>query len=316
MKKLFPYVLMASLFVFLIWNISKNWQTISLIKWNFNTLDIVLILFSLCLAYFANIFSWHIVTKALGTGVDFRANFQIWVFSNLSRFIPGSLWQYPSRVYLLTKEGVSKALGVTAVIIEGLLNLSLGAAVVFMSLVFWYLPPELRRYQEILWLFLFSLVFIFVFTNEKVATTAALFLKRITKQEGKILGAVKLPAQWIIPLALIVLARFFLVGSALFFLTRIIVLVNFDLLPVFIGISSLSWLLGYIALFVPGGLGVFEASLSGMLSIYIPFPLAVLVAVVLRLLLLAVELIFLGVTLRFYQEPKKSGRKILSEGRK
>lgn len=299
MKKALSSLLVFGLLGFLLWNIVHNWQTATSIKWDFlNTNGLFLLLF-LFLVYLVNVTSWHMVTKALGANVPLKKNFRIWMYSNLSRFLPGGIWQYPSRVYLLSRTGVSGAVGVTAVLLEGLLNLSMGASTIFLSLIFWRLPEKAAGLEKFLWMFLFLPLLMFILTNQNVSTYAIRFIKKVSGREGRILKEVRLSFRELVPLSLAFLGRFIFIGGALFFLINATGISNFEMFPIVVGIFAFSWLLGYIILFAPGGLGVVEISLASLLSLYIPFTTAAVVAVTFRILLFFAEAIFLGISFLF-----------------
>ena len=66
-----------------------------------------------------------------------------------------------------------------------------------------------------------------------------------------------------------------------------------------IGIGGTAWLIGFFAIGVPGGIGVREAILAGLLVRYGPMESAVTVAVVFRAAQVIAELIALGGSLLF-----------------
>ena|SRR3989344_463090 len=86
--------------------------------------------------------------------------------------------------------------------------------------------------------------------------------------------------------------NFFLNGFALYF---IILSLNIDLNPLFIftltSFYAISWLVGFLSFFSPGGLGVTEASLAFLLSTLIPLPIATTIALLFRLILTLSEIL-------------------------
>lgn len=299
MKKIFTYLFIIGAFSFLFWNIIKNWEIISRFHWEFNIPNIILLTVFFLLVYITNIFSWHTVTRSLGIKTSFKRNIQIWMVSNLSRLLPGGVWQYSSRVYLLIKSGAPRGSSVAAVTLEGLLNLSLGAAITMASLYFWELPENFTNYRHILWVFLFSPFLIFLLANRKVTGVIAKLLMWFMRRESNNLTALNLPLRWILPLSLVFLGKFLVFGGALFFLARSLLPLEMSTLPIFIGVSSFSWLLGYITVFAPAGLGVTEVSLAALLALYMPFPISALLSVAFRLFLFLSEIIFLSIAFWF-----------------
>lgn len=299
MKTALFYLLALVLLVFLFWEIIRNFEVILEAEWELSFINILFIVLSFFSVYLINITSWHLVTKGLGLTTPFKRNVKIWMFSNLSRFLPGGIWQYPTRVFMLSKEGgVGGGIAATALIVETLMNLSIGSVVVFMTLAFWDLPSQFERYN----IFLVGLILLFLavcfLSNKSVLQKVLILLaKAMGKQAAQ--KDVELSIRWILPLAIVFAGKFIFFGFALFFLAKPILALDPQMLPVFIGIAAFSWLLGYIAVFAPGGLGVTELSLASLLSVYMPFSLAAVVALAFRVFLLIFEALFLGLAFIF-----------------
>lgn len=293
MKKILSYILVVLIFGFLFWNIVQNWSVVSSISWNFDNIGLIWFLFFITFIYISNIFSWHVITRLLGLKLSLVSNTKIWMISNFSRFIPGGIWQYPSRVVLLSRKKVSKRLAVTAVLIEGLMTLSFGAGTVIFTLAFWELPVKYQALQGILWVFLFLPLLIFLFTNKKIFDKTILIYSKLTKREKVSFESIKIERKQLPLLFLSFFARFFFIGGALFFLIRLASPISYTLFPMIVGIYAFSWLLGYISFFAPAGLGVTEITLAALLSFYIPFSLGAVLAVVFRVVILIAEAIFL-----------------------
>lgn len=291
-KKTLSYALVISIFGFLLWNIFTSWQTISSFSWRFKPQDAFLLLAVLVPIYLINAYAWHLVTRAIGGKVSFAKNLKVWMLSNLGRFLPGGFWQYAGRVHLLSKEGPSKTVAAAAVFVEGFFNLSVGALLALFFLTSLQLSVEGEGLRWILLIFVFLPLAFAVLSSERVATTLVHFLQKFTGR-GNVLKTVRLPFRWVPFLGAAFFFQYFFAGTALFLLTRGAVDISFSLLPVFIGIFAASWLLGYITLFAPGGLGVQEASIAILLSPYIPFPVASILAVLFRILLLVSEVLVL-----------------------
>lgn len=290
-RKIASYILVAVLLSFLFWNIFKNWQTVSTFDWKYRPRDILVLFIFLIPIYFINVFSWHLVTKAVGVDVAFLKNVKVWAISNLARFLPGGFWQYPGRILLLSAEGSGKALAATAVAVEMIFNLSVGSLIVLSTFNHLRLPLQIGNIKWML-LFLFFLPIGLSFLGSgKVVTPLVRFLQKKTGK-GKVLKKIKLPIKWVPLLSLVYFLQYFFAGTSLFFLSRTAVEIPFHLLPIFIGIFTASWLLGYVTLFAPGGLGVQEASIAFLLSSYMPFPVAVTLSILFRLALFISELAF------------------------
>jgi hypothetical protein len=87
-------------------------------------------------------------------------------------------------------------------------------------------------------------------------------------------------------------------GLAFFLFTRSITFIDPSYIFSFFGIFAGAYIIGLIAVFVPGGLGVREGILAGLLSAFFPFPVAVAIAFGSRIWITAAELLCVVIALR------------------
>ena len=298
-KKIVSIILIGAIFGFLLWNILQNWGVVRAFPWHFNTIDVVLLVIVSFLIYPIDAFSWHRIVNALGANTNYLTNLKIWVFSNAARFIPGVVWQYAGRVYLANRSGIPKLISTTALILEALFTVGVAALLVAVTVMFGMLPFQLDGVRNLLMpLIMISAltvtVVLFALSNERFANrilsfnlTRSLINKFVGKQNR--LARIRL-SPVIIPVIIVsFLLQFIAGGSALFFLVRNAVDLSLALYPLFIGIYAFAWLSGYLTFFSPSGLGIQDLVLAALLSLYMPFAIASVVAIIFRVLLLVVE---------------------------
>lgn len=301
MKKSLSILIVVALFSVLLVKIIQNWKSIESMKAQITPTGLIILVISVSSIYISNVFSWHLVTKALDTKLTLIKNLEIWMVSNMSRLIPGGIWQYPGRVMLMTKEKVSKSTAISAVAIESLFTLGMGGIVFLISLTFWNLPISFQKYKSFFYITLISPIFIPLLFNKAALKNIEKIAIKFTKK-AKILQKIpNIKSKWTFPLSVAFLLRFITIGICLFVVINIFVPLSFNLVPTIIGIYSLSWLVGYIAIFAPGGLGVTEGILSTLLSAYMPFPQAAFIAILFRVILMTGEMafVFIALTLRY-----------------
>jgi uncharacterized membrane protein YbhN (UPF0104 family) len=80
-------------------------------------------------------------------------------------------------------------------------------------------------------------------------------------------------------------------GGSVYLLTASVYPVSLDALPTLTGMYALAWVLGFLSFITPSGLGVREGILSYMLSFVVPVPVAMLLALLLRVWMTAGELL-------------------------
>lgn len=293
-KKIISYVLVLVILGFLFFNISRNWDTIISFPWHFRRLNLLLFSLFLMPMFVVNATSWHLLTKALGFNISYSKNLKNWLYSNLSRLIPGAIWQYATRLYLTQTEGVSKSLVTAALGIEVVFNLTAGLLTIIISIIFWGLPVVKDRTLLFLIIACFLILIILLLKNKYLLNKLISVINQFNKNQVQSIE-ISLPLRWIPILLCSYLLQFILGGSVLFFLSELVVELPFNIYPLFIGLFAAGWLMGYISIFSPGGLGVQELSLAGLLSIYIPFSIAVIIVIVYRFLILVMEVITISI---------------------
>lgn len=285
LKNIIPILVISALFGLLIWNIVKNWQQIITANWHLSYPNLfLLIIFSVAI-YPINILSWHILTKALNLNLSIATNAKIWMYSNLSRFLPGGIWQYPSRVYLISKQNISKSVAATAIILETFFILLTGSISVLLLIFF----GELHFSNEIKIIFftIFLVSMLAIIFSKSLVNKLVFFLSKILKKPS--LSSVFIPMKLMPQVTLIFFLQFVTNGLVLYILSGSVVDLKLSQVPLFVGIFALSWLLGYVSLVAPSGLGVQEASIATLLSLMMPLPIASVVAILFRFILLISE---------------------------
>jgi len=305
MKKIISYLFVLLVFAFLFWQIFWNRSTILSFQWRFSFSDVFLVIMFLLPIFIVNSFAWHLLTRALGAHISYSSNLKIWMFSNFARYLPGGIWQYPGRVLLLSREGVSKSFGATCLVLEALFVVFVSLSIVLLVFISGRLNLPFEDVRFLFLLFLFLLFLFVVISSERFMTGAARLLVSMTGR-GKYIGNIRLPLRWVPILVLFFFLEFLLPGIVLFMLAGGVIPATLDLLPVFVGIYAASWLAGYITFFAPAGIGVREASIAGLLSFIMPFSVGVVIAVAFRLLLFVSEVLILAPLLLYYGGKKSS----------
>lgn len=268
-KKILSTIFVSAIFIFLLSNIYKNWQTIIDYTWKFDPQNIVLLLLFLVPVYLVNGMSWYLINKSLGANVNYFQSLKVLMFGNFGRFIPGGIWQYAGRIYLAKKEGVDSSLTTVAIFIETIFTLIIGSFLIFYSGFFWQL--QIKNLILIPGLIVFAGIVILFFAKKKQLSFNLNF-------------------KWTPFLLASLLLQFIVDGSILYFLSQNAVALALDLYPMFITIFAISWTLGFLTFFAPSGLGVQEVTMAVLLSNYMPFAVASVIAISFRAILLVAEI--------------------------
>ncbi len=302
LKSKLYYLVILLAFGFLVWKVKSDWFIVLSFTWKFNLINLVIAIFISFIAYLFNVFSWHLLTKVLFLHISFRDNLKIWTFSNLTRFIPGKIWQYPSRILLLSEKKVNNFVSGAATVIEILLNFSSASIVICLSFLLWKFPKELTNHYLLLFILMSVPIFIIFLFNKKSLNFFGQLFRKITHRKITGLEKIKISYFKIFPLLIIFALRFCITSTFLLFLIKSFVQISFVNYIFILGVSTFSWLLGYLSFFSPAGLGVAEISLATLLSSIIPFSVGSIIAIVFRLITLITELVLIGFQLVFYRK--------------
>lgn len=292
-KKLFTVMLVSAIFIFLLSNIYKNWQIIIDYNWRFNPQNIILLLVFLVPVYLVNGLSWYLVNKSLGTEISYLKSLKVLMLGNFARFIPGGIWQYAGKIYFAKKEGVDSSKTSLAILTETLFTLISGVMIIFIIGIFWKLPVQEGNFALIIFMSALLTAVILLFGNKKFVDLLSRLLQKLGGKKKII--PLNLSVNWIPILLISYSLQFFVDGTVLYFLSQNATNISLELYPLFIAIFAIAWLAGFITIFAPSGLGVQEVTLAALLSGYMPFAVASLIAIVFRLLLLISEILLISI---------------------
>jgi hypothetical protein len=203
----------------------------------------------------------------------------------LSRFVPGAVWQYLSRIQLTGRWGVPPAACLAATFLEMIL-LVLAAIPVALWNLNDFLPRAGSYYLVALAVFLAASAAVIhpVILNRWVS-----LLARLTRQPHR-----ELRIHWSLLAGawLSYLGVWVLLGLSLSFFVRGLMTVPFEPFPRLASDYAAAWVAGIFAMIAPAGVGVREGALGLLLRRVLPVGAAFTLAVAIRLWLTLVELVW------------------------
>lgn len=277
-----------AIFFFLGKVIVTQWSLLEDYKWSINIPYMVCSFFSLLFAFLLWAILFQRIFFKLEANLSLKKTFKVLYISNLGRYIPGKVWQLVAMYYLLERENIGKLKTTSGIIWSNIFtNLSailIGVSAIALS------KYEISLYSITFLLGLFAAIFL-VIQPPVIDALINYILKKLKRTQIKVSLSLFTIVSFIFFYAIV----WGLCGSAFFLLTKSVAEIDIKLLPLFIGFFASSYVVGYIALFAPGGLGVREGVLAYMLSYYVPLPVASLIAVVSRIWLTLGELACVGI---------------------
>ncbi len=262
-----------------------NWQQVREAEWHLRPAYLLASLL-LCSPWFAvRPLVWGLILGRFDHPIPFRAAFRIFRLSELSRYVPGTVWQYLSRVYLAKAFGVGATVCLVATLIETVL-LTLAA----LPPALWNLQalmPQLGRYHRIV-LIVFPLLGLLVLHPRLLNLWVGFVSKRLGQPfTGLKMRWSTIAAVWLLYLVVWLLHVF---GVALF--VRGVMLLPWEHVPLVASDYAAAWLIGMLTMIAPAGMGIRDGALGLLLSLLVPLGTALTLALGIRLWLTFIELIW------------------------
>jgi hypothetical protein len=263
--------------------IYRNWQQVREADWQFAPLYLVVALVLSVPWFVYRPFVWSRLLARFGYPLPFGGVFRIARQAELSRYVPGTVWQYLSRVYLAGRWGVPPTACLGATLVETVLLLLAALPPALWNLQ--HVMPVVGRYQRIL-LVAFLIASIGV-VHPRILNWWAAILARYAKQPYQELriGWTTLAAIWVSYVGM-----WLLLGLSLAFFVGGVMRIPFEQFPSLAADYASSWVASMLAVVAPAGMGVRDGVFGLLLSRMMPLATALTVALAVRLWLTLLEL--------------------------
>jgi hypothetical protein len=232
--------------------------------------------------------SWTLLLRTMGGAarhVPLIAGANLWLNTMLTRYIPGNVWHIVGRIAFARDLGVSRTQVLASATLEQGLTI-LGALAVFgVTLPFWG-----DRGDSPLWLL--SLIPLGLIAIHPAIMGRALGWAA-TRLHRPDLAWSYTYAEMIAVIGAYTLANL-AAGVGLYAVIAGLSDISVAAVPQMAGIAALAWVVGYLSLLTPSGLGVREAALTALLAQTVPLPVAIAGSMVHRLALTIGEIVAVG----------------------
>ncbi|HEU5262239.1 MAG TPA: lysylphosphatidylglycerol synthase domain-containing protein [Gemmatimonadales bacterium] len=272
-------IAVAGVVAVLVWRaIARNWDELRSLQvalalrpgW------IVLSTLTVFATYAVQIESWRRILAGWGQHLSYSRAARIWLLVNLGRYVPGKVWSVAGLIVLAQRAGVDAWAAAASAFAVQAVGLGTAVAVVAAATPAAESPLRLTAAASI-----------------AVTTIAFLAWERgarwLAGLAGRGEGFKPLPLTAVAESAALTLASWMTYGLAFWLLARGLGLPGSMPLPTAAGVFALGYILGLLALFVPGGVGVREIVFIGLLAPALGSGGAVALSVASRVLLTLCE---------------------------
>lgn len=211
-------------------------------------------------SYAVLILTWRATVHAWGESLPMTAAARIWLISNLGRYVPGKVWQIGAMGVMAQEAGVSSVAAVGSALVVSLVHVIVGFGVVAVTGL-----PLLRSLVPV------GTPLLPVLLLGLVATLAMPWLlpwvaTLATRVTGRAIALPRLPARAVWVAAAGSAAGWSLFGIAFHRLGAALLGHATGDAATSVAVFTLSYLAGFLALIAPGGLGVREVVMAGLLT--------------------------------------------------
>jgi len=289
-KWILQALLIAVIFYFLARNLYVNWNKIVEYDWNINYYFLASSLVLSIVGAFLIALGWDLILRVVGGRLGYKRALKIFFITDLAKYVPGKVWTMVGKVYLCTKEGIPIAKTSASVVIQPLIQVISGVLMFLVSLPFW---TRTNDFINKLYLFFPLIPIGLVLLHPAIMTKLLNFMLTRLKQKPIELN---IKYRDILLILLLWCGLWILTGVTYYFLIISVQSFPVSWLPVTIGIFSIA---GVSQFLTPSGIGVLEGVLTVLLSLYLPVPIAILIALLARVWKTVTELICVAITVKF-----------------
>lgn len=276
MKQILRWIILGGTLFFLAKALKDHWQEVTRI--HIHPVGWAILLIAIGITLLAHAWAgwvWTWVLKELNQPVNSCEFIQVYLKTNIAKYIPGNIWHYYGRIMAAKNANVSSSAATLSVLLEPLLMAAAALIIVLVSSKFMTQKTTII----LLTVQLLGLLGVLCILHPRFLNRAIRLLQRIKvkKSTSDTPQAVPLSLEQYPLRPLLGELGFLGLRSTGFMLTLFALSpLNLSQIPLLFGAFSFAWLLGLVVPGAPGGLGVFEATAIALLQQH--FPTAVLIS--------------------------------------
>jgi len=249
---------------------------------------------------------WRWLLGRLGGLLGLAQAWRIWWLSNIIRYIPGNVWQYLGMVYLCQEAGIGRVQTLTSVVLHQAVSVGAGLAV---AGVYFLLTWDVALGARLLPFLAILPVALFLLQPRVFGRAINALLVRLGRPPIQF----ALTSRDLLALFVTHVISWLLYGVGFYLFARAAYPVGLSELPRLGAAFAAAYVIGFLSLLTPSGLGVREGVLIYLLSLSLPLPVATVLAVASRLWLIAGELASTALAL-LVRSPKDQRPKTKDQG--
>jgi len=234
---------------------------------------------------------WRLfVNSYLDKRLNYAEGFSLYCVSAMFKYIPGKIWTYAAQIALMSSKGTSKVV-LIYINIVGFICLFFDASMLFVYYYFFYMKQATFGLSVVVLSFLLLADVVFIIWSNSILNYLIIRLRRVFKIE---LQPINTKRSIFIYAQVIYFFAFIIFGLAFYFLgLGINIEIPFSNIVAVVAAIIMSVIIGLMAFFSIGGLGVREGTMFFLLKQFSSIEAAVILPILGRLLIITAELLLL-----------------------
>ncbi len=281
-RRVAGWLLAVAILYFLGRTLLESWTQVAAsgFKFQLNPPLLVISLLMLVVGRGFAVEAWRRILMALGHHITFRFAFYTWFISNLTRYIPGNIWQVATMMVMVERQGVTKLNALLSQAVYTAIALSVTAlyGITLLPIAQEYLPIAAFLFIALIITFALPPVWRLILI---LAARATRILRRNVVAEAPAMPTITFWQGLVPPTCSFLMWT--INGIAFYLFVRSITDVPVEALPQFMAMNAAAYFVGYVSFITPSGMGFREASLAFMLAPYFPAPVAIAIAFLTRI---------------------------------
>lgn len=269
---------------FLADTVIRNWQELRDFDWKVDPLLLGLSLVAHVAVLAWGVFVWGRVLRGFEhPPVPFPTLLRIWFLSSLARYVPGKVWQFLAVAQLGRGAGLSGAVLLASLLVHTGLSLLSAVVLSAYTLAGQHFPDVSPLAVGFAVTVLAMLLVHPALLNHALAIIPRLLRKDVVTWRGSWLSGAGL--------LLLSVGSWIAYGGAFYLFIASLTDISARSLPALSGVNALSFVVGYLAIVAPAGMGVRELTMATLLLPIVPAGVAAVLAIASRLWTVAAEIV-------------------------
>lgn len=274
-KPYLRWIIFGGTLFFILKAFKDNWQNVAAVK--IEPRGWLILAIALMITLLAHIWSgwvWTELLKAFKQPVTRGWGLQVYLITNLAKYLPGNVGHFYGRISAVYKAGGSIEVASLSVLLEPLL---MAAAAFLITLLASSIGLIETNFSPWLWhINIFLLIAVLLGFHPKILNPSLQFLSRLkNKEKDSTITIEQYPSIFLLGEIVFLLLR----GSGFLLTWMALIPLNFSQIPTLFSVFSFAWLMGLIVPGAPGGIGVFEAVAIALLSRQ-DFPTGIILSII------------------------------------